>query len=179
MTTHDAPTTDERANAVPLIEQLRSVPLNAHHFVEINPTHHRNIPYGPWCHAAADEIERLRELLSIAQDRNAEHCAEVQRLQARVEESDAILRHNMALANATTRRSMDERNGIIRKLRERYSAMEIADMAGLTRQRVHQILNEAPVESSADVPANHVCSFSYTGGQQQDRCVVCGAHPRG
>lgn len=30
---------------------------------------------------AADEIERLRELLSIAQDRNAEHCAEVQRLE--------------------------------------------------------------------------------------------------
>lgn len=80
MTTPDASTTDERANAVPLIEQLRSVPLNAHHFVEINPTHHRNIPYGPWCHAAADEIEQLRELLSIAQDRNAEHCAEVQRL---------------------------------------------------------------------------------------------------
>lgn len=27
------------------------------------------------------ECERLRELLSIAQDRNAEHCAEVQRLE--------------------------------------------------------------------------------------------------
>lgn len=53
--------TEQQCAAVPLLEQLRSVPLNAHCMVEINPTHHRNIPYGPWCHAAADEIERLQK----------------------------------------------------------------------------------------------------------------------
>jgi hypothetical protein len=67
---------------------------------------------------------------------------------ARAEESEAILAHNMALANATTRRTMNERNSIIRTLRQRHSAIEIADMVGLTRQRVHQILNEAPIEVS-------------------------------
>lgn len=62
---------------------------------------------------------------------------------ARAETAEGILGHNMALANATTRRTMTERDGIVRKLREKYSAIEIADMVGLTRQRVHQILNEA------------------------------------
>lgn len=66
----------------------------------------------------------------------------------RAEEAERILADNMALANRTTRRAMDERNAIIQELRKRYSAAEIADMVGLTRQRVHQILNEAPVESS-------------------------------
>jgi hypothetical protein len=70
----------------------------------------------------------------------------------RAETAEGILNHNMALANATTRRAMEERNGIIRKMRERYSAMEIADMAGLTRQRVHQILNEAPIEPESSQP---------------------------
>lgn len=65
----------------------------------------------------------------------------------RAEEAERILSDNMALANRTTRRAMDERNAIIRKLRERYSAIEVANMVGLTRQRVHQILNEAPVEA--------------------------------
>lgn len=55
--------TEEQAAQTPLIEQLRSVPLNAHHFVEIGPTHHRNIPYGPWCHAAADQIDLLMRAL--------------------------------------------------------------------------------------------------------------------
>lgn len=68
-------------------------------------------------------------------------------LQHRAAEAEHILTDNMALANRTTRRAMNERNEIIKKLRERYSAIEIADMAGLTRQRVHQILNEAPDES--------------------------------
>jgi hypothetical protein len=63
----------------------------------------------------------------------------------RAETAEGILSHNMALANANTRHAKDERNTIIRKMRERYSAAEIADMAGLTRQRVHQILNEAPL----------------------------------
>lgn len=82
-----------------------------------------------------------------------DQCHECARWKARAEEAEGILSHNMALANATTRRAMNERNDIIRKLRERHSAAEIADMAGLTRQRVYQILNEAPAESAADVAA--------------------------
>lgn len=70
-------------------------------------------------------------------------CPECARWKARAEEAEKILSHNMALANATTRRTMKERDEIIRTLREKHSASEIAQMAGLTRQRVYQILNEA------------------------------------
>jgi DNA-directed RNA polymerase specialized sigma subunit len=73
----------------------------------------------------------------------AELQAEVSRWKQRAEEAEAILRHNMALSNATARKAMGERNKIICSLREKYSAVEIAGMAGLTRQRVYQILNEA------------------------------------
>ncbi len=61
-------TSEDEGNAlggpceVPLIEQLRSVPETCREMIEINPTHHRNIPYGSLCHKAADEIERLSAL---------------------------------------------------------------------------------------------------------------------
>jgi hypothetical protein len=107
------------------------------------------------------EIERLNKkcsALAFLQYGKPDETSAQPDWKHRAEEAERILSDNMALANKTTRRAMDERNGIIRKLRERYSAIEIADMAGLTRQRVHQILNEAPVEgsvhgSSAETPA--------------------------
>lgn len=80
-----------------------------------------------------------------------------ERWKERAEEAEGILSYNMALANATTRRAMNERNDIIRKLRERHSAAEIADMVGLTRQRVHQILNESAEEGAA-ASVNRTCS---------------------
>jgi hypothetical protein len=83
---------------------------------------------------------------------------------ARAEAAEGILNHNMALANATTRKVMEERNAIIRKLRERYSAIEIAEQVGLTRQRVHQILNEAPI-----TPEEPTCALKNGGS----RCT-CG-----
>lgn len=46
---------------VPLVERLRSVPSTAHAVLEITWKEHRNIPYGPWCHEAADEIDRLSQ----------------------------------------------------------------------------------------------------------------------
>lgn len=45
---------------VPLVEQLESVPLHAREMIEISSTHHRNIPYGRYCHEAAAEIRRLK-----------------------------------------------------------------------------------------------------------------------
>lgn len=52
---------------VPLVEQLRSTPLNAHHWIDLpNGAGGRNIPYGPWCHSAADEIEATRDMLNDA-----------------------------------------------------------------------------------------------------------------
>jgi len=57
----------------------------------------------------------------------------------------AALEHNMAVANKAARSFQRERDQIIRKLRERHSCIEIAQQFGLTRQRVHQILNEEPV----------------------------------
>lgn len=66
----------------------------------------------------------------------------------RYERDDAIatLRESMALANRTTRSFKNERDQIIRKLREEFSCIQIAEKFGLTRQRVHQILNEAPID---------------------------------
>lgn len=49
--------------AAPLLEQLRTVPINRREMIEIESTHHRNIPYGRMIHDAADEIVRLRKLL--------------------------------------------------------------------------------------------------------------------
>lgn len=46
--------------------------------------------------------------------------------------------HRWMVANKTLR----ERDDMIHALRARYSAVEIAEMVKLTRQRVHQILNE-------------------------------------
>jgi hypothetical protein len=50
----------EGAGAVPLEEQLRSVPKDAREMVEIGYCSHRNIPYGRMCHEAADAITELR-----------------------------------------------------------------------------------------------------------------------
>lgn len=47
---------------VPLVEQLESVPLQAREMIEISACHHRNIPYGRYCHEAA-EIRRLEAAL--------------------------------------------------------------------------------------------------------------------
>jgi len=55
----------------------------------------------------------------------------------------AALNHNLAIANKTSRHAMRERNEMVRTLRTTYSAAEIAVMVGVTRQRVHQILNES------------------------------------
>jgi hypothetical protein len=62
----------------------------------------------------------------------------------------AALEHNMAVANKAARSFKRERDQVIRKLRERYSCIQIAEQFGLTRQRVHQILNEPQLDGSAD-----------------------------
>lgn len=87
------------------------------------------------------------KLLKRALEAKQVETPAVQELQRQLKEAREIMDHNLALANRTSRNVMNERNAIIRKMRETYSAIEIADMVGLTRQRVHQILNEAPVES--------------------------------
>lgn len=78
-------------------------------------------------------------------------CENCKRLQEQLDAAHGILEHNMRVANGTTRRAMNERNEIIRNLRKRYSAIQIAEQVGLTRQRVHQILNEAPESETDDI----------------------------
>jgi hypothetical protein len=114
----------------------------------------------------ADMVTAIASYLSSAVETDWKH---------RAEEAERILQDNMALANRTTRRTMDERNGIIRKLRERYSAIEIADMVGLTRQRVHQILNEEPVEGSVHgSPAERPAHPDPTGTTREPpHCPTC------
>lgn len=76
-------------------------------------------------------------------------CTNCKRLQAQLDAAQGILEHNMALANRTSRHAMNERNKIIHNMRKRYSAVEIAEQVGLTRQRIHQILNEASDSAGA------------------------------
>jgi len=106
--------------------------------------------------ALLDENARLREAGRIMSERNSSLDIECNRLaieNARLRESaeqaeanaraarDA-LEYNLGIANHTTREAQAERNSIIRRLRSHYSAIQVAGMVGLTRQRVHQILNE-------------------------------------
>lgn len=55
---------ENQAAAMPLVERLRSVPREWRELREIGPTHHRNVPYGVFCHEAADELARLRAALA-------------------------------------------------------------------------------------------------------------------
>ena len=50
-----------------LIEALESVEPFRHEMVEIVPTHHRNIPYGRYCHEAAERIRTLERELAETQ----------------------------------------------------------------------------------------------------------------
>lgn len=77
-------------------------------------------------------------------------CENCKLLRAQLAAADGILSHNMSVANGTARRVMEERDKIIRNLRKQYSAIEIAHQVGLTRQRVHQILNESPDSASSE-----------------------------
>jgi hypothetical protein len=67
---------DVQCCAVPLIEQLRSVPKEAREMIEEGYCAHRNIPYGRMCHEAASALER-------AEQQNTELRAEVERLKQR------------------------------------------------------------------------------------------------
>ncbi len=69
-------------------------------------------------------------------------CKRCQELQTQLDAAHGILTHNMGVANRNARALQRERDKIIRNLRKRFSAIEIAAQVGLTRQRVHQILNE-------------------------------------
>ena len=122
--------------------------------------------YGRTQHAGEDLLHRLDAHLTPPVETSIDW-------KARAERAEEVLGHNMALANATTRRTMDERNAIIRKLREKYSAIEIADMVGLTRQRVHQILNEAPLTEETS-PPHPGPSIEKAFARSPRRVVNCG-----
>lgn len=66
-----------------------------------------------------------------------------ERMRRERDDAIAVMEHNMGIANKAARSFQRERDQVIRKLRERHSCIEIAEQFGLTRQRVHQILNEA------------------------------------
>lgn len=61
----DTPRTDGPCE-VPLLELLESIPENYRQMVEINPTEHRNIPYGKHCQDAAKRIRQLERELNEA-----------------------------------------------------------------------------------------------------------------
>ena len=65
----DTPRTDADVCEVPLVEQLESVPVGAREWIEIDPIHHRNIPYGRLCHDAAARIRQLERELAVANAR--------------------------------------------------------------------------------------------------------------
>lgn len=78
---------DNQPCKVPLLEQLRSVPIGARDCLQVGECAHRFIPYGALCHRAAREIERLKRDL-------AEACANVDRW-------SRLARTNARAGNAT------------------------------------------------------------------------------
>jgi hypothetical protein len=47
-------------DSVPLIEQLKDVPIDGHDSYPISSFYHKNIPYGQLCHDASEEIQRIK-----------------------------------------------------------------------------------------------------------------------
>lgn len=74
--------TDERSQfeacATPLLELLRSVPIESCQMIEIHATEHRNIPYGRLCHEAADEIERLQAARASSEAKAAQDVGDLE-----------------------------------------------------------------------------------------------------
>lgn len=54
--------------ATPLVEQLKDVPIDGSDCYPISSVHHKNIPYGELCRAAAKEIEQLKRELCEARE---------------------------------------------------------------------------------------------------------------
>ena len=79
----------------------------------------------------------------VAQGANVLPPKDIEHMERERNAAQAALNHNLAIANKTSRHAMRERNEMVRTLRTTYSAAEIALMVGVTRQRVHQILNES------------------------------------
>ncbi len=75
---YDAMTPDPQPVEVPLVEQLESVPINCHEMIEVEPMHHRYIPYGRLCHEAAVRIRRLESSNHPpAAEKMSELCARI------------------------------------------------------------------------------------------------------
>jgi hypothetical protein len=80
----------KQAYAVPLIEQLESVPADARMMYEHDKFHHENIPVGRLCHEAATA---LRQAIAEAEDAVAaerEACARLA--------EDGLIGHTIAKA---------------------------------------------------------------------------------
>lgn len=86
----------------------------------------------------AEYFDKLDEAITLCRTLERE-LGEALRLKKAAQDA---LEYNLGIANRTNRSIQAERDGMIRTLRASYSAIEIAKMVGLTRQRVHQILNE-------------------------------------
>lgn len=77
MTPQPTPTPNDGVCEVPLVEQLLSVPKDAREMIEVEPMHHRNIPYGPLCHEAADRIKKCERENTALQQQLTEAEAKV------------------------------------------------------------------------------------------------------
>lgn len=64
----------------PLIQLLRKAPRDARGVYENNPTDYSFIPYGIYCHRAADRIEELEARVEGLQDRHDRFRAAIQEL---------------------------------------------------------------------------------------------------
>jgi hypothetical protein len=105
----------------------------------------------------AEERDKVRELLSIAQDRNAEHCAEVQRL----ERENERMRRYLAGGTAETSGEYDEAEDMAnvgRALMETLKAelpgwswmQSPAEIVAYLLNQIHD-LNQKPPETSGEL----------------------------
>jgi len=139
--------TPERACQAPLIESLKSVPSDARTWVEVEPGHDRNIPFGRYCHESAAEIERLTaERDEAERSRTLNHAAATMALDQRdtaIRERDEArsfngLHPNIAarfIAKLGTRHNEFLEESINRVVAERDAAL--AQVANLTANLAH------------------------------------------
>lgn len=59
---------DTQCTDVPLVEQLRSVPREWREIREVGYCSHRNVPYGEFCHKAAERIAYLELEIAVLRD---------------------------------------------------------------------------------------------------------------
>jgi chromosome segregation ATPase len=151
--------------AVPLVEQLKSVPIEGRHLYQVCDIRHKNIPYGELCHSAASEIERLQRERDEAREMQVKALRERELTEREV---DAMLERAIK-----AERELDEAQAVLDDIEE-YGTEEINAAVDL-RQQLGAALRELS-ELKSEKEANHQCLLMmerdiYKAREERDKSI--------